>query len=168
MVARQSRSKSKPRCGRHRLVLAGAFLLEQFGDQEGHVDRLFGIETGIADRVIAVVEVLVGDGAGADALVTSCPVISGGRHGMRTFNGRMASDFTSARSNGRVADRGEVMVLPTGSQDRIRRPSRCTARISGTDGRDLIRPKRLRQRQIQGVRIGDIVFEMSGRRGCIR
>src|SRR4030095_2667536 len=65
MVARQSRSKSKSRCGRHRLDLGPAFLLEQVGDQEGHVDRLFGIETGIADRVIAVVEVLVGDGAGA-------------------------------------------------------------------------------------------------------
>src|SRR3954471_15522109 len=68
MVARQSRSKSKPRCGRHRLFLAGAFLLQQFGDQESHVDGLFGVEAGIADRVIAVVEVLVGDGAcAADA-----------------------------------------------------------------------------------------------------
>src|SRR6476619_3132261 len=65
MVARQSRSKSKSRCGRHRLFLARAFLLEQFGDQEGHVDRLFGVEARIADRVIAVVEVLVRDGAGA-------------------------------------------------------------------------------------------------------
>src|SRR6185312_1946090 len=65
MVARQSRSKSESRCGRHRLFLARPLLLEQFGDQEGHVDRLFGVETGIADRVIAVVEVLVGDGAGA-------------------------------------------------------------------------------------------------------
>src|SRR5881275_2088069 len=65
IVARQSRSKSESRCGRHRPFLARAFLLEQFGDQEGHVDRLFGIEAGIADRVIAVVEVLVGDGAGA-------------------------------------------------------------------------------------------------------
>src|SRR6476659_9946522 len=65
MVARQSRSKSKSRCSRHRLILAPAILLEQFGDQEGHVDGLFGIETGIAGRVIAVVEVLVGDGAGA-------------------------------------------------------------------------------------------------------
>src|SRR6185436_13292320 len=68
MVARQSRSKSKSRCGRHRLFLTGAFLLQQFGDQESHVDGLLGIEAGIADRVIAIVEVLVGDGAGtADA-----------------------------------------------------------------------------------------------------
>src|SRR6188768_3886843 len=65
MVARQSRSKSESRGGRHRPVLAGAFLLEQFGDQKGHVDRLFGVEAGIADRVIAVVEVLVGYRAGA-------------------------------------------------------------------------------------------------------
>src|SRR3954451_12170411 len=56
-VARQSRSKSESCHRRHRLNLAGAFLLEQFGDQEGHVDRLFGVQTGIADRVIAVVEV---------------------------------------------------------------------------------------------------------------
>src|SRR6478672_6444342 len=65
IVARQSRSKSESRCSRHWLFFARAFLLEQFGNQEGHVDRLFGVETGIADRVIAVVEVLVGDGAGA-------------------------------------------------------------------------------------------------------
>ena len=38
---------------------------KQFGDQERHVDRLLGIETGIAHRVIAVVEILVGDGARA-------------------------------------------------------------------------------------------------------
>src|SRR3954452_16904997 len=65
IVARQSRSKSESRCGRHRLFLAHTILLEQFGDQEGHIDRLFGVETGIANRVIAVVEILVGDGAGA-------------------------------------------------------------------------------------------------------
>src|SRR3954468_9574815 len=64
-VARQNRSNSQSRGGWHRFDLAGAFLLEQFGDQESHVDRLLGIEAGIADRVIAVVEVLVGDGAGA-------------------------------------------------------------------------------------------------------
>src|ERR1700742_1608240 len=55
----------KSRRDRHRLDLAGALLLEQFGDQEGHVDRLLGIEPGIADRVVAVVEILVGDGARA-------------------------------------------------------------------------------------------------------
>src|SRR6266702_3937765 len=64
-VARQSRSKSESCDGRHRLNLAGAFLLEQFGDQEGHVDRLFGVQAGIAGRVIAVVEILIGDGARA-------------------------------------------------------------------------------------------------------
>src|SRR6266404_6369495 len=65
IVARQNLSKSKTRCGRHRLDLAGAFLLQQFRDQESHVDRLFRVQTGIADRVIAVVEILVGDGARA-------------------------------------------------------------------------------------------------------
>ena len=47
------------------LRLAGALLLEQFGDQERHVDRLLGIEAGIADRVIAVAEILMADGARA-------------------------------------------------------------------------------------------------------
>src|SRR6266481_8679604 len=65
IVARQNRSNSKFRHGRHRLGLAGPLLLEQFGDQERHIDRLLGIEAGIADRVIAIVEVLIGDGAGA-------------------------------------------------------------------------------------------------------
>src|SRR5450432_918767 len=67
-VARQNRSNSESRGDRHRLDLAAA-LLEQFRDQERHVDRLFGVEAGIADRVIAISEVLMGDGArAADAL----------------------------------------------------------------------------------------------------
>src|SRR4051794_38529004 len=65
IVARQSRSNSETRQRRHRFDLAGAVLLQQFRDQESHVDRLFSVQTGIADRVIAVVEVLIGDGAGA-------------------------------------------------------------------------------------------------------
>src|SRR5450631_4211780 len=65
IVARQNLSNSKARRDRHRLDLAAAFLLEQFGDQESHVDRLLGVEAGIADRVIAIAEVLVGDGARA-------------------------------------------------------------------------------------------------------
>src|SRR6478752_4233030 len=66
IVAFQIRSKiSEPRCGRHRPDLAGTFLLEQFCDQESHVDGLLGVEPGITDRVIAVVEILVGDRTGA-------------------------------------------------------------------------------------------------------
>src|SRR3954451_7000196 len=66
IVAFQIRSKVlEPRCGGHRPDLAGAFLLEQFCDQESHVDGLLGVEPGITDRVIAVVEILVGDRAGA-------------------------------------------------------------------------------------------------------
>src|SRR6202795_914436 len=65
IVARQNRSNSKSRRDRHRLGLAAALLLEQFGDQESHVDRLLGIEAGIADRVIGVGEILIGDGASA-------------------------------------------------------------------------------------------------------
>src|SRR3954447_25555595 len=65
IVARQNRNNSKARRDRHRLGLAAAFLLEQFRDQESHVDRLLGVEAGIADRVIAIVEILIGDGARA-------------------------------------------------------------------------------------------------------
>src|SRR4030081_125732 len=64
IVARQNRSNSKSRGDRHRLGLAAASL-EQCRDQESHVDRLLGVEAGIADRVIAIAEVLVGDGARA-------------------------------------------------------------------------------------------------------
>src|ERR1700733_7994031 len=63
-VARQNLSNSQTRRGRHRLDLARAVLLEQFGDQERHVDRLLGVQPGIAHRVIAVAEILVGDRAG--------------------------------------------------------------------------------------------------------
>src|SRR5436309_14657777 len=65
IVARQNRSNSKPRRNRHRSGLAASLLLEQFSDQESHVDRLLGIEAGIADRVIAIVEILIGDGTRA-------------------------------------------------------------------------------------------------------
>src|SRR4051812_9955380 len=66
IVAFQIRSKIlEPRGGRYRPDLAGALLLEQFCNQESHVDGLLGVEAGIADRVVAVVEILVGDGAGA-------------------------------------------------------------------------------------------------------
>src|SRR5262249_34808994 len=65
MVARQSLSKSESRCGRHRHRPARALLLEELGDQEGHVDGLFGIEAGVADRVVAVAEILMRDGARA-------------------------------------------------------------------------------------------------------
>src|SRR6476660_9668000 len=64
-VARQNPSNPNTPGNRHRFGLAAAFLREQFGDQESHVDRLLGIEAGIADRVIAIVEILVGNGARA-------------------------------------------------------------------------------------------------------
>src|SRR3984893_15975128 len=68
IVARQNRSNSESRGDRHRLGLAAASL-EQFRDQESHVDRLLGVEAGGADRVIAIAEVFMGDGARAtDAL----------------------------------------------------------------------------------------------------
>ena len=57
----RARERLQPRHRRQRLRLAGALLLEQVGQQEREVDRLLGIEPRIADRVIAVVEILVGD-----------------------------------------------------------------------------------------------------------
>src|ERR1700761_5485733 len=54
-----------PRPRRQRLGLALAFGLEQIGEQEGEVERLLGIEARIADRVIAVVQILVADGTRA-------------------------------------------------------------------------------------------------------
>src|SRR6266478_101252 len=63
MEAFQNRSNSESRCRRHRLGLAGMLLLEQLRDQESQVERLLGIKPEIADRVVAVVEILVGDGA---------------------------------------------------------------------------------------------------------
>src|SRR5436190_2046687 len=65
IVARQKRNNSKARRDRHWPDIAAAFLFEQFGDQESHVDRLLGVEAGIANRVIAIVEILIGDGARA-------------------------------------------------------------------------------------------------------
>src|SRR6266849_704201 len=41
------------------------FLLQQLGEQEGEIDRLLRVEPRIAERVVAVVQVLVGDGARA-------------------------------------------------------------------------------------------------------
>src|SRR5690242_4324063 len=65
MVARHSRSKSEARCGRHRLRLSRALLFQELGNQEGHVDGLFGIEARVANRVVAVAEILMRDGARA-------------------------------------------------------------------------------------------------------
>src|SRR5215510_402710 len=65
IVARHSRSKLQSRCGRHRRRLGGALLLQEFGDQERHVDRLFGIEARVANRVVAIAEILMRDGARA-------------------------------------------------------------------------------------------------------
>src|SRR5262249_16318515 len=40
-------------------------VLEQLGEQESEVDRLLGVEARIAERVVAVVQILVRDGARA-------------------------------------------------------------------------------------------------------
>src|SRR5262245_13901390 len=50
-------------CGhrRQRLRLGGALGLEQIGEQEREIDRLLGVEPRIAHRVVAVLEIGVGD-----------------------------------------------------------------------------------------------------------
>src|SRR5512133_458895 len=52
---------SGARRGRQRLGLGGALPLEQVGQQEGEIDRLLRIEPRIAHRVVAVVEIGLGD-----------------------------------------------------------------------------------------------------------
>src|SRR2546428_6740988 len=52
---------SQRRGGGQRLVLRRALGFQQLGEQEREVDRLLGIEAGGAERVIAVVELGVGD-----------------------------------------------------------------------------------------------------------
>src|SRR5690348_10577687 len=54
---------SESSCCRHQLKLCQPLFLEQFGKQEGKIDRLLGVEPRIADRVIPVVEIGFGDGA---------------------------------------------------------------------------------------------------------
>src|SRR5262249_9213107 len=60
-----SRLRSEPGGGRQRPRPGGALGLEQVGQQECKVDRLLGIEPRVADRVVTILEVGVGDHAGA-------------------------------------------------------------------------------------------------------
>src|ERR1700674_1559042 len=98
IVARQNRSNSESRRDRHRLHLAAALLFEQFRDQESHIDRLLGIEAGIADGVIAVAQVLIGDGArAADAfghvLAGHFQMHAAGMGALRGVNGKERLHF---------------------------------------------------------------------------
>src|SRR6185437_2380031 len=112
MVARQNRSNLESRGRRHRLDLAGASLLEQFRDQKGHVDRLLGIETRIADRVIAVVEVFVRQGARAadafgDVLAGHLEMNAAGMTAFRGVDRKEAAHFRDDAVEGaRLATRG--------------------------------------------------------------
>src|SRR4249919_1124512 len=57
--------RSKTGGSRQRPRLGGALGLEQVRQQERQIDRLLGVKPWIADGVIAVLEVRVGDHAGA-------------------------------------------------------------------------------------------------------
>ena len=48
---------SKPCSRRHRLGLRQTLLLEQLGEQKGEINRLLGVKSRIADRVVPVVEI---------------------------------------------------------------------------------------------------------------
>ena len=60
-VAAPGAPGSEPGRGRKRPRLGETLGLQQIGHQERHLDRLLGIEPGIAEGVVAVVEPLVGD-----------------------------------------------------------------------------------------------------------
>src|SRR5262249_14092741 len=59
-----SRLRSESGGGRQRPRPGGALPLEKVGQQERKVDRWLGIEPRVADRVVAILEVRVGDHAG--------------------------------------------------------------------------------------------------------
>src|SRR5581483_3010771 len=95
IVARQSRNKSESRRRRHGFHLAAPLLLEQFRNQKRHVDRLLGVQARIANRVIAVVESLVGDGARAadafgDILAGHLQMHTAGMRAFGGMNGKEA------------------------------------------------------------------------------
>src|SRR5260370_830950 len=160
IVARQNRSNSKSRRDRHRLDLAAAFLLEQFRDQESHVDRLLGIEAGIADRVISIVEILIGDGArAADAfghvLAGHFQMDAAGMGAFRRVNREERLHFRqdAVERAGLVArGRGDGVAM-----HRIARPDhRTTFALHGPDQlrqviSDLVSPEAVDQRQPSGL-----------------
>src|SRR5882672_9932258 len=130
MVARQNRSNSKARRDRHRLHPAAAFLFQEFGDQERHVDRLLGVEAGIAYRVIAIAEILMGDGARAadafgDVLAGHLEVNAAGMGALRRMDGeeRLHLRQDAVERTGLVAGVGGDGV----AVHRIARPDHDTA-----------------------------------------
>src|SRR6202158_1217408 len=160
IVARQNRSNSKSRRDRHGFGLAAAFLLEQFGDQESHVDRLLGIEAGIADRVIAIVEILIGDGARAadafgDVLAGHFQMDAAGVAALRRVDGeeRFHLRQDAVERTGLVArGRGDGVAM-----HRIARPDHhLTFALHGADQlrqviADLVRTEAVDQRQASGL-----------------
>src|SRR5882672_4305500 len=163
MVARQNRSNSKSRRDRHRLHLAAAFLLEQFRDQESHVDRLLGVEAGIADRVIAIVEILIGDGARAagafgDVLPGHFQVHATGMRSLRRVDGEERlhlRQYPVERTGLVTAVRSDGVAV-----HRIARPDHhMTFALNGADQlrqmiADLVRPEAVDQRQASGLVVG--------------
>src|SRR6266550_1922200 len=160
IVARQNRSNSKSRRDRHRAGLAAAFLLEQFRDQESHVDRLLGIEAGIADRVIAIAQILMADRAGAadafgDVLPGHFPMDAAGIGALRRVDREERLDL------------GQDAVERTGLVAAVRRDGVAMHRIAGPHHHaalalhradqlrqviaDLVRTEAVDQRQASGL-----------------
>src|SRR5882672_9377038 len=160
IVARQNRSNSKSRRDRHWFGLAAALLLEQFGDQESHVDRLLGIEAGIADRVIAIVEILIGDGArAADAfgyvLAGHFQMDAAGVRALRRVDGEERFHLRQDPVEGTglvAAGRGDGVAV-----HRIARPDdHMTFALHGADQlrqmiADLVRTEAVDQREASGL-----------------
>src|SRR5882672_9278880 len=160
IVARQNRNNSKSRRDRHRFDLAAAFLLEQFRDQESHVDRLLGIKAGIADRMIAIVEILIGDGArAADAfgyvLAGHFQMDAAGVRALRRVDGEERLDLRQdpVERAGLVArGRGDGVAV-----HRIARPDdHMTFALHGADQlrqmiADLVRTEAVDQREASGL-----------------
>src|SRR5712671_7225608 len=163
MVARHSRSKLQARRGRHRRGLGCALLLQKFGDQESHVDRLLGIEAGIADGVVAIAEILMGDGAGAadafgDILPGHLEMNAAGMGALRSVNAEERLDLRqdAVERPGLVAGVGADGV----AVHWIARPHHCPAlALDGADHRrqeiaDLLGAKPRDQRQPARLVVG--------------
>src|SRR5579883_3280473 len=57
------RRRASPATARRQQAAAETFFLEEFGKQKRQLDRLLGVQSRIAERMVAIVEILFADGA---------------------------------------------------------------------------------------------------------
>jgi len=123
---------SEPCGGRQRPRPGGALGFEQIGQQKGEIDRLLGIESRIADGVVAILEIGIGDHARATGALG------------HILAGHLQMHTTAVSTLGAVNRKerlhfGQDAVERPGLVARLRGdgvadqttifPSRCTARI---------------------------------------